>query len=142
MMIRDYILFDGFTIIILMNILLIAITKTLNNSKFRYFLQIYLNNSFLKFNSNENSYLSNFNVLLTINFIISTSMFVTIILSYISFNKISFDTSFFFKILFWLILFICIKYLFERLIGWGFGIGKFVTSFNSQKTSFNKFIGI
>jgi hypothetical protein len=141
-MVRDYILFDGFTIIILMNILLIAITKTLNNSKFKYFLQIYLNNSFLKFNSNENSYLSNFNVLLNINFIISTSMLITILLSYISFNNISFDISIFLKISSWLVLFICIKYLFEMLIGWAFDIGKFVASFNSQKTSFNKFIGI
>ena len=141
-MVRDYILFDGFTIIIIINILLIAITKTLNNSKFKYFLQIYLNNSFLKFYSNENNYLSNFNVLLNINFIISTSMFVTIVLSYISFDKISFDISIFFKILFWLILFIHIKYLFEMLIGWAFNINKFVTSFNTQKTSFNKFIGI
>jgi hypothetical protein len=141
-MVRDYILFDGFTIIILMNILLIAITKTLNNSKFKYFLQIYLNNSFLKFNSNESSYLSNFNVLLNINFIVSTSVFITILWSYLSINKISFDASIFLKILILLVLFICIKYLFEMLIGWAFDISKFVNLFNSQKTSFNKFIGI
>ena len=141
-MVRDYILFDGFTIIILINILLIAITKALNNTKFKYFLLIYLNNSFLKFNSNENSYLSNFNALLNMNFIISTSMFFTIILSYTSSNKINFDISIFSKILFCLILFIHIKYLFEMLIGWSFNISNFVISFNSQKNSFNKFIGI
>ena len=141
-MVRDYILFDGFTIIILINILLIAITKALNNSKFKYFLLIYLNNSFLKFNSNENSYLSNFNVLLNTNFIISTSMFLTILLSYTSSNNISFDISIFSKILFYFILFIHIKYLFEMLIGWTFNISKFVISFNSQKNSFNKFMGI
>ena len=129
-MVRDYILFDGFTIIILLNILLIAITKTLNNSKFKYFLQIYLNNSFLKFNSNESSYLSNF------------SVFATILLSYLSINKINFDASIFLKIVILLVLFICIKYLFELLIGWAFDISKFVNLFNSQKTSFNKFIGI
>ena len=48
-MIRDYILFDGFTIIILLNVIIVTIAKTLNNSKFKQFLFIYLNNSFLKF---------------------------------------------------------------------------------------------
>ena len=81
-MIRDYISFDGFTIIILLNIIIVTIAKTLNNSKFKQFLLIYLNNSFLKFSSNDNSFLSSFNSLLNVNYIISLSVYISILISY------------------------------------------------------------
>ena len=141
-MIRDYILFDGFTIIILINIILIAITKTLNNSKFNYFLKIYLNNSFIKFNSNENNYLSSFNSFLNTNFIISFSLFISTIYFYSVFGNIGFEIFLFLRCLLYVIIFIYSKYLLELLIGWSFNINKFVASFNMQRNSFNKFIGI
>ena len=141
-MIRDYILFDGFTIIILINILLITIAKSLNNSKFNYFLQIYLNNSFIKFNSNENNYLSSFNSLLNTNFIISSSLFISTLCFYNTFGNIGFEMFLYLKTLLYFILFIYSKYLLEIVIGWSFKIDKFVTTFNKQRNSFNKFIGI
>ena len=141
-MIRDYILFDGFTIIILINILLITIAKSLNNSKFNYFLQIYLNNSFIKFNSNENNYLSSFNSLLNTNFIISSSLFISTLCFYNTFGNIGFEMFLYLKTLLYFILFIYSKYLLEFVIGWSFKIDKFVTTFNKQRNSFNKFIGI
>ena len=85
-MIRDYILFDGFTIIILLNIIIVTIAKALNNSKFKQFIFIYLNNSFLKFNTNSNSFLSSFNSLLNINYLISLSVYISIIISYSSYG--------------------------------------------------------
>ena len=141
-MIRDYILFDGFTIIILINILLITIAKSLNNSKFNYFLQIYLNNSFIKFNSNENNYLSSFNSLLNTNFIISSSLFISTLYFYNTFGNIGFEIFLYLKTLLYFILFIYSKYLLEIVIGWSFKIDKFVTTFNKQRNSFNKLIGI
>ena len=81
LMIREYILFDGFTIIILLNVIIVTIAKTLNNSKFKQFLFIYLNNSFLKFKSNDNSFLSSFNSLLNVNYIISLSVYISILFS-------------------------------------------------------------
>ena len=142
-MIRDYILFDGFTIIILLNIIIVTIAKTLNNSKFKQFLLIYLNNSFLKFNSNDNSFLSSFNSLLNVNYIISLSVYISILFSYnlYGFNN-NFEISIFFTTLIFIIAFIYTKYLIEILIGWAFNIRKFVVSFNLQKNSFNKLIGI
>jgi hypothetical protein len=142
-MIRDYILFDGFTIIILLNIIIVTIAKTLNNSKFKQFLLIYLNNSFLKFSSNDNSFLSSFNSLLNVNYIISLSVYISILISYNlhGFNN-NFEISIFFTTLIFIIAFIYTKYLIEILIGWAFNIRKFVVSFNLQKNSFNKLIGI
>ena len=142
-MIRDYILFDGFTIIILLNIIIVTIAKTLNNSKFKQFLLIYLNNSFLKFSSNDNSFLSSFNSLLNVNYIISLSVYISILISYNlhGFNN-NFEISIFFTTLLFIIAFIYTKYLIEILIGWAFNIRKFVVSFNLQKNSFNKLIGI
>ena len=142
-MIRDYILFDGFTIIILLNIIIVTIAKTLNNSKFKQFLQIYLNNSFLKFSSNDNSFLSSFNSLLNVNYIISLSVYISILISYNlhGFNN-NFEISIFFTTLLFIVAFIYTKYLIEILIGWAFNIRKFVVSFNLQKNSFNKLIGI
>ena len=87
-MIRDYILFDGFTIIILLNIIIVTIAKALNNSKFKQFIFIYLNNSFLKFNTNNNSFLSSFNSLLNINYLISLSVYISIIISYSSYYTV------------------------------------------------------
>ena len=142
-MIRDYILFDGFTIIILLNIIIVTIAKTLNNSKFKQFLLIYLNNSFLKFSSNDNSFLSSFNSLLNVNYIISLSVYISILISYNlhGFNN-NFEISIFITTLLFIVAFIYTKYLIEILIGWAFNIRKFVVSFNLQKNSFNKLIGI
>ena len=142
-MIRDYILFDGFTIIILLNIIIVTFAKALNNSKFKQFIFIYLNNSYLKFSTNNNSFLSSFNSLLNINFLISLSVYISILLSYSTsgFNN-NFEISIFFKTLFVVVLFIYTKYLFEILVGWSFKIRKFIIAFNLQKNSFNKLIGI
>ena len=142
-MIRDYISFDGFTIVILLNIIIVTIAKTLNNSKFKQFLLIYLNNSFLKFSSNDNSFLSSFNSLLNVNYIISISVYISILISYnlYGFNN-NFEISIFFTTLLFIVAFIYTKYLIEILIGWAFNIRKFVVSFNLQKNSFNKLIGI
>ena len=142
-MLRDYILFDGFTIIILLNIIIVTIAKTLNNSKFKQFLLIYLNNSFLKFSSNDNSFLSSFNSLLNVNYIISLSVYISILISYNlhGFNN-NFEISIFFTTLLFIVAFIYTKYLIEILIGWAFNIRKFVVSFNLQKNSFNKLIGL
>jgi len=142
-MIRDYILFDGFTIIILLNVIIVTIAKTLNNSKFKQFLFIYLNNSFLKFKSNDNSFLSSFNSLLNVNYIISLSVYISILFSnnLYGFNN-NFETSIFFATLVFIVVFIYTKYFIEILIGWAFNISKFVVSFNLQKNSFNKLLGI
>ena len=142
-MIRDYILFDGFTIIILLNIIIVTFAKALNNSKFKQFIFIYLNNSYLKFSTNNNSFLSSFNSLLNINFLISLSVYISILLSYSTsgFNN-NFEISIFFKTLFVVVLFIYTKYLFEILVGWSFKIRKIIIAFNLQKNSFNKLIGI
>ena len=142
-MIRDYILFDGFTIIILLNIIIVTLAKALNNSKFKQFIFIYLNNSYLKFSTNNNSFLSSFNSLLNINYLISLSVYISILLSYSTsdFNN-NFEILIFFKILFVVVLFIYTKYLFEILVGWSFNIRKFIMAFNLQKNSFNKLIGI
>ena len=142
-MIRDYILFDGFTIIILLNIIIVTLAKALNNSKFKQFIFIYLNNSYLKFSTNNNSFLSSFNSLLNINYLISLSVYISIFLSYSNpgVNN-NFDISIFLKTLFVVVLFIYTKYLFEILVGWSFNIRKVIITFNLQKNSFNKLIGI
>mgnify|MGYP005691240119 FL=1 len=142
-MIRDYILFDGFTIIILLNIIIVTIAKTLNNSKFKQFIFIYLNNSFLKFSTNNNSFLSSFNSLLNINYLISLSVYISIIISYSSYGiNNNFEISIFFKTLLIVIVFVYAKYLIELLVGWAFSISKFIVTFNLQKNNFNKLIGI
>lgn len=142
-MIRDYILFDGFTIIILLNIIIVTIAKALNNSKFKQFIFIYLNNSFLKFNTNNNSFLSSFNSLLNINYLISLSVYISIIISYSSYGiNNNFEISIFFKTLLVVIVFVYAKYLIELLVGWAFSISKFIVTFNLQKNTFNKLIGI
>jgi len=142
-MLRNYILFDGFTIIILVNIIIVTIAKTLNNSKFKQFLFIYLNNSFLKFSSNDNSFLSSFNSLLNINYIISLSVYISVLFSFnlYGFNN-NFEISMFFTTFIVIVAFIYTKYMIEILVGWAFNINKFIISFNLQKNSFNKLIGI
>ena len=142
-MLRDNILFDGFTIIILLNIIIVTIAKTLNNSKFKQFLFLYLNNSFLKFSSKNNSFLSSFNSLLNINYIISLSVYISILFSFnlYGFNN-NFEISIFLTTFLVLVAFIYMKYLIEILIGWAFNINKFIISFNLQKNSFNKLIGL
>lgn len=142
LMIREYILFDGFTIIILLNIIIVTIAKALNNSKFKQFIFIYLNNSFLKFSTSNNSFLSSFNSLLNINYLISISVYISILLSYSPSGFNNFEISIFFKTLLFAAVFIYTKYLFEILVGWSFNIRKFVITFNLQKNSFNKLIGI
>ena len=54
----------------------------------------------------------------------------------------NFETSIFFTTLVFIVVFIYTKYFIEILIGWAFNISKFVVSFNLQKNSFNKLLGI
>lgn len=140
-MIRDLLIMDNFTIIILVNLFLILTSKLVDLSKFNSFLYIYINNSFLRYNNSENNFFNGFNLLLTTNFLLSISLYITIISSYI--NEIEyFNFKYFIKIFVILSIFYFFRFIIEHLLGWAFNIRRFIKSFNFQKNSFNKYLGI
>ena len=140
-MIRDYLILDNVTIVILINLFLILTSKLIDLSKFNSFLYIYINNSFLRYNNSENNFFNGFNLLLSLNFLFSISLYITILSS--NYNQIKyFNFAYFIKIFGLILIFYLIKFLIELLIGWAFNIRKFIKSFSFQKTSFNKYLGI
>ena len=75
-MIRDILLKDAFTIIILSLMIIITFIKLNYEQKFNYLIKIFWNRSYLKKYKKEKIIYNGFDYFLQINFVISISLFV------------------------------------------------------------------
>ena len=74
-MIRDILLKDAFTIIILSLMIIITFIKLNYEQKFNYLIKIFWNRSYLKKYKKEKIIYNGFDYFLQINFVISISLF-------------------------------------------------------------------
>ena len=141
-MIRDILLKDAFTIIILSLIIIITLIKYNNHKKFNSLLKIFWNSSYLKKYKYEKITYYPFDYLLQINFVISLGLFVFISNVTYNGNGLSFNFLEFLDIIQIIVAFLVLKNLTELVISWFFNIQWLTSLYLNEKINYNSLIGL
>jgi hypothetical protein len=132
---------DWATILFITSLALIALTKTVFESRFSDFIRLMVSDKYIKIYKDSGNLMSWFNVLLFLVQIISISFFVQIVLS--AFGYVSkADGVIYMRISTLLSVFILSKYLVEKIIATVFDIEEFTEHFNLQKVSYRTYLAI
>ena len=141
-MIRDILLKDAFTVIILSLIVIITLIKYNNHKKFNSLLKIFWNSSYLKKYKYEKITYYLFDCFLQINFIVSLGLFVLIYNIIYNGNRLSFNFLEFIDIIQIIITFLVLKNLTEIVISWIFNIQWLTNLYLNEKINYNSLIGL
>ena len=141
-MIRDILLKDAFTVIILSLILIITLIKYNNHKKFNSLLKIFWNSSYLKKYKYEKITYYPFDYFLQINFVISLGLFVFIYNVTYNGNRLSFNFLEFLDIIQIIVAFLVLKNLTELVISWFFNIQWLTNLYLNEKINYNSLIGL
>lgn len=141
-MIRDILLKDAFTVIMLSLIIIITLIKYNNHKKFNSLLKIFWNSSYLKKYKYEKITYYLFDYFLQINFIVSLGLFVFIYNIIYNGNRLSFNFLEFIDIIQIIITFLVLKNLTEIVISWVFNIQWLTNLYLNEKINYNSLIGL
>ena len=141
-MIRDILLKDTFTVIILSLIIIITLIKYNNHKKFNSLLKIFWNSSYLKKYKYEKITYYLFDYLLQTNFIISLGLFAFIFNIVYNGNSLAFNFLEFINIIKIIITFLVLKNLAEILISWIFNTQWLTKLYLNEKINYNSLIGL
>ena len=141
-MIRDILLKDAFTVIILSLIIIITLIKYNNHKKFNSLLKIFWNSSYLKKYKYEKVTYYPFDYFLQINFVISVGLFVFIYNVTYNGNRLSFNFLEFLDIIQIIVAFLVLKNLTELVISWFFNIQWLTNLYLNEKINYNSLIGL
>ncbi len=141
-MIRDILIKDTFTIIILSLIFIITLIRYNNREKFNSLIKIFWNNFYLKKHKNQKIQYSLFNCLLQINFIISLGLFVFVFKSIYNENGFSLNFLEYLDIIQIILTFFILKTVAELIISWFFGIKQLINLYLNEKINYNGLIGL
>ena len=141
-MIRDILLKDAFTVIILSLIIIITLIRYNNHKKFNSLLKIFWNSSYLKKYKYEKITYYLFDYFLQINFIVSLGLFVFIYNIIYNGNRLSFNFLEFIDIIQIIITFLVLKNLTEIVISWVFNIQWLTNLYLNEKINYNSLIGL
>ncbi|WP_394759769.1 DUF4271 domain-containing protein [Flavobacterium sp.] len=132
---------DWVTILLVVSFVLIAVTKTAFENRFRDFANLIINDKYLKIYKDSSNLMSWFTVLLFVVQLISMSFFLQLVLSHYGYttktNWISFVQIFTF-----LSFFVLSKFLIEKIIATSFNAENFIEQFNLFKVSYRNYIGL
>ena len=141
-MIRDILLKDAFTVIILSLIIIITLIKYNNHKKFNSLLKIFWNSSYLKKYKYEKITYYPFDYFLQINFVISLSLFISIYNIIHNGDRLSFNFLEFLDIIQIIVAFLVLKNLTELVISWFFNIQWLTNLYLNEKINYNSLIGL
>ncbi len=140
-MLREALSNEWFTIIIVICLSILAITKYLFPVRFLDFLATPGNSKYLKVYARDQKFIDLFDGLLYSNFSISLALFIFLVYKN-HIQAIDFEILLFLKIVFGVASLFLIKILLERLIGSLFELDELVDSYLFQKTSYKNYLGI
>ncbi|MCX7547009.1 DUF4271 domain-containing protein [Xanthomarina sp. F1114] len=140
-MLRPEFSYDFFTILIIVSLVFVAVTKLLFEKRFNQFTSILINSSYLKIYSKDQRFIDLFDSLLFINLLFSTAIFSFISYS-VLFEPLEISYTFITKLCLGVGSFILIKTLAERLLGSLFNIDTLLDRYLFQKTSYKNFLGL
>jgi hypothetical protein len=141
-MIKDILLKDAFTIIILSLMIIITFIKLNYEQKFNYLIKIFWNRSYLKKYKKEKIIYNGFDYFLQINFVISISLFVYTFQLLSNNHLLSFDLIKLINIVMIIITFLMLKNLSELIVSWIFDISWAIKPYLNEKINYNNLIGL
>lgn len=132
---------DWVTILFIIAFALLVVTKTAFENRFRDFINLLINDKYLKIYKDSSNLMSWFTILLFVVQLISISFFSQLVLSYFEYTtKTNWVT--FIQIFTFLSFFILSKFLIEKIIATSFNIENFIEQFNLFKVSYRTYIGL
>ena len=140
-MLREYITYDWFTIVLISGLACITIAKQLFRLRFKDFVWVFSNYKYLKIYAREQKFIDTFDSLLFGNLIVSVSIFLFYFYNTFE-HAIQFELLTFLKVILGVALFLLIKIMIERLVGSLFDIEKEMDAYLFQKTTYKNFAGL
>ena len=138
---REVISNEWFTILIVLCLAVLAVAKFAYNKRFSDFISVIGNSKYLKIYARDQKFIDQFDALLFVNLIISSSIFVYLAYTTLV-EQLVFEMGLFFKIMVGLGGLILIKILLERLIASVFDIDELIDSYIFQKTNYKNYLGL
>ncbi len=132
---------DWATILFVLCLIIIAITKTFFENRFNEFLKLIISDKYNKIYRDGTQIMSWFNISLFVVHIISISFFIQLTLSYLGYTEKANWTSFI-QISTLVSVFILSKFLIDKIIATAFGIEEFAEQYNLQKVNYRTYIAI
>lgn len=132
---------DWITIVFIVAVALVAVTKAAFENRFVDFVNLIANNKYIKMYKDPSNLMSWFTILLFFVQLISFSFFVQLVLSYFGYTtKTNWIT--FIQIFTFLTFFVLSKFLVEKIIATSFNIEPFIEQFNLFKVSYRTYVGL
>ncbi|MFM2213862.1 MAG: hypothetical protein RL427_1125 [Bacteroidota bacterium] len=132
---------DWATFLFVLSFVLIAITRTVFETRFTDFLRILVSDKYIKVYKDPSHLMSGFTILLFIVQLISYAFFIQLVLSYFHYASKT-DWVIFIRIFTFLFVFILSKFLVEKIVAATFSIEEFTEQLNLQKVSYRTFIAL
>lgn len=132
---------DWATFLFVLSFVLIAITKTVFESRFNEFLRILVSDKYIKVYKDTSHLMSGFTILMFIVQVISFSFFILLFLHSLGYVQKT-DWIIFLRIFTFFGVFVLSKFLIEKIVAAIFNIEEFTEQFNLQKVSYRSFIGM
>lgn len=139
---------DWATILFVLSLVLVVITKTVFEKRFADFVNLITNNKYLKIYKDSGNLLTWFTVLLFVVQLLSFAFFVQLLLSYGGYKLSYFGTVektnyiIFIQIFTFLSFFVLSKFLIEKIIAASFNIEPLIEQFNLFKVSYRSYFGL
>lgn len=132
---------DWITILFLLSVTIVVITKTAFENRFSDFINLLFSNKYLKVYKDSSNLMTWFTILLFVVQLLSLSLFVQLVLTYFGYTtKTNWIT--YIQIFTFLSFFVLSKFLIEKIIATSFDIESFIEQFNLFKVSYRTYIGL
>lgn len=132
---------DWITILFLLSMTIVVVTKTAFENRFNDFVNLLFSNKYLKIYKDSSNLMTWFTILLFVVQLLSLSLFVQLVLTYFGYTtKTNWIT--YIQIFTFLSFFILSKFLIEKIIATSFDIESFIEQFNLFKVSYRSYIGL
>jgi hypothetical protein len=132
---------DWVTIVFIMAMGIIALTKSIHENRFEDFTKLIFSDKYTRIYRDSSNLMSMFSISLFFVQIISFSFFIQILLSNFGYSSKT-DWILFIQIFTFVIYFILSKFLIEKIIGTAFKIEELVEQFNLQKVTYRTYVGL
>ena len=141
-MLRNIIINDWYTVLIVVSMVFIAAAKLLYSSRFNDFIEIIINSNYLKIYIKDQKFINTFDGLLFINLIISLSIFIILSLNSLGNNFQVQNSQLYYKLIVGIGSVLIIKVLLDRLIGSLFEIDALMDDYLFQKITYKNYLGL
>ncbi len=141
-MLRNIIINDWYTVLIVVCMVFIAAAKLLYSSRFNDYIEIIINSNYLKIYIKDQKFINTFDGLLFINLIISISIFIILSLNSLGNNFQVQNSQLYYKLIVGIGSILIIKVLLDRLIGSLFEIDELMNDYLFQKITYKNYLGL